>query len=65
MCKTHSREKRGVGGREREGGRERGEVEKGAIIAGILFVRCEEGGLGHPFSPLAIQGRSLSLNILW
>ena len=32
MCKTHSREKRGVGGREREGGRERGgrEGSKGA-----------------------------------
>ena len=45
--------------------RREGEVERGAIIAGLLFVRCEEGGLGHPFSPLAIQGRSLSLNILW
>ena len=28
--------------------RREGEVERGAIIAGLLFVRCEEGGLGHP-----------------
>ena len=39
MCKTHSREKRGVGGREREGGRERGGREG------------SEGGTKEPEKP--------------